>query len=331
MSATVARAHSAASGSQPWPVGPDLASTIAVRIRLRAAVLVASAAAALAAAPARADEPRPSSSRVEWSPDWPRFRIWEYAGTAAFGLGAWYIDRYHAPPATPGWSGGILFDDAVRDWLRADTRPARERAGTISDVLWYAGSAYPFVVDLPVALFAHRQPRVMWQLGMMNLEAFAVAGFLNRFIMFGVGRARPSAASCANDPGYDALCGTVSNNASFPSGHTLGVATAAGLTCVHHRYLPLYGSVAADRAACVALVVATGATAVTRVISDRHWASDDVAGAAIGFGAGYGLPWLLHYRGGAARPAGAAEAWQRPLLLPMAGATTLGVALVGLL
>jgi membrane-associated phospholipid phosphatase len=171
----------------------------------------------------------------------------------------------------------------------------------------------------------------MWQVGMMDLEAFAVAGFLNRAIMFGVGRARPSVPSCAADPAYDELCGSSSNNASFPSGHTLGVATAAGLTCVHHRYLPIYGSTAADRAACVAMVVATAATAVTRVMSDRHWASDDVAGAAIGFGAGYGLPWLLHYRYGAPRPASAPEAWQQPLLVPMASTTTLGVALVGLL
>ena len=52
---------------------------------------------------------------------------------------------------------------------------------------------------------------------------------------------------------------------------------------------------------------------------------------AIGFGAGYGLPWLLHYRGGAARPTGTPDAWQPPLLVPMAGATTLGVVLVGLL
>lgn len=282
---------------------------------------------------ARADESDPGAPRkVEWRAEWPRFRLWEYAGTAAFGAATLAIDHVATLPAEPRWTGGILFDDSVRGWLRADSADGRRRAGTVSDRLWLGGSAVPFVVDLPVALLAHRQPEVAWQLLMMDLEAYSVAGFFNRLLHFEAGRGRPSLDACRNDGSYDALCGAPSNNASFPSGHTLGVATAAGLTCVHHRYLPLYGSEAADTSACVLMSLATVATATTRIMADRHYASDVLAGAALGFTAGYGLPWLLHYR--ARRPAdgGGTPAPERfTMLVPYAGSAEVGLGVVGIL
>ena len=53
-----------------------------------------------------------------------------------------------------------------------------------------------------------------------------------------------------------------------------------------------------DLAACGVLLAATAGTAISRVVADRHYFTDGLMGAAIGFGAGYGLPWLLHYRYG---------------------------------
>jgi membrane-associated phospholipid phosphatase len=287
----------------------------------------------MVAPPARADVEdvaRPPS-RVEWNKAWPRFRWWEYVGTAAFGAGTLYLTETSGVPERPSWQGGALFDDGVRGWLRAETREGRMRAGAVSDVFWLGGSAYPFVIDLPVALLAHRQPQVAWQMLMMNLEAYAVAGFINRAMHFNVGRTRPSYDECAKNPAYDELCGSSGNNAAFPSGHTLGIATAAGLTCVHHRYLPLYGHPAADASACVAMSLGTAITAITRVIADRHHTTDVLAGATIGFAAGYALPWLLHYR---TRPGWGAEkqaTWRRPVLIPYGGTTQLGIGLVGTL
>jgi membrane-associated phospholipid phosphatase len=162
----------------------------------------------------------------------------------------------------------------------------------------------------------------------MNLEANAVAGFINNALFYQVGRGRPSYVGCAADPGYDPLCGGTGNNASFPSGHVLGIATAAGLTCVHHRYLPLYGHPAADAGACALMSLATVITGATRVIADRHYASDVAVGATIGFLGGYGLPWLLHYRTGAdaERPA-----TRHVFLLPFAGGRSVGIGVAGLL
>ena len=266
-------------------------------------------------------------ARVEWV--WPRFRLWEYGGTAATYAASWYVRNHELPPDHPTWLGANPFDDTIRDWLRARTRAGRATAVTASDRLSLAGTAYPFAIDLPVVLFAHREPRVMWELLMMDLEANAVAGLLNNTLFHFAGRARPSSPACAADPSYDDLCGNTANNASFPSGHVMTIATAAGLVCVHHRYLPIYGADAADGAACLLLSAATLATGVARIEADRHFATDVLAGGSIGFLSGYGLPWLLHYRSGAAR-----DDRGRPragvTLLPLAGPDALGLSVAGL-
>lgn len=277
---------------------------------------------------ASADEAVETAPRVEWNPNWRRFRWWEYGATPILGGASIYLHYYAPLPAQAKWQGDNAFDDAVRGWLRADTVDGRAEAGAISDALWWGGTAVPFVVDVPVVFFAYRQPQLAWQILMMDLEANAVAGFINNALFYEVGRGRPSYANCAADPNYDPLCGATGNNASFPSGHVLGIATAAGLTCVHHRYLPLYRHRAADAGACGLMVAATAATGVTRIMADRHYTSDVLIGGAIGFAAGYGLPWLLHYRTGA--EVGGPEPGH-VILVPFGGAQSVGMGIAGAL
>jgi membrane-associated phospholipid phosphatase len=263
---------------------------------------------------------------VAWSSLWPRFRLWEYAGTAAV-FGVSLFIRFREPlPAQPHWQGRNPVDDTIRSWLVARTPQGRAEAGTASDWISLVGTAWPYAVDLPVTLIGHRTFDVTWQLLMMDLEAASVAGFFNNLAFFTVGRGRPTVVACMTDPNYDRLCGGTGNNASFPSGHTLTIATSTGLVCAHHRYLPLYGSTAADRAACILLALGTAATATARIISDRHYASDALVGAAIGFGSGYGLPWLLHYRTGL-RPE--ADKGLHVALIPFAARESLGLGLIG--
>ncbi|HVU49278.1 MAG TPA: phosphatase PAP2 family protein [Polyangia bacterium] len=224
-----------------------------------ALALVGAAGAARADATPAADgtttlaRSRTPSPRVEWT--WPRFRWWEYAGTAGVYVADAWVRFHEPPPDHPRWIGQNPFDDTI------------------------------------------------------------------------AGRARPSTPDCAANPGYDALCGDIANNASFPSGHVLTIATAAGLVCVHHRYLPLYGSEAADAGACALLTAATAATGVARIVADRHFATDMLIGATIGFGSGYGLPWLLHYRAGRALDAGGEG--RAVMLLPLAGPNMLGLSVAG--
>ena len=65
---------------------------------------------------------------------------------------------------------------------------------------------------------------------------------------------------------------------------------------MHHAYLELYASAAADAAACLAAYGAAGSTGLLRILSDNHYATDVASGAAVGTIVGLGLPWLLHYR-----------------------------------
>lgn len=304
-----------------------MARRAAIPVHLALAWLIAQP---LASRVARGEEARPAPAAVAWSEAWPRFRWWEYAATIALGATSLYLRGHQDLPTRSRWVGDNPIDDAIRGWLRADTPEGRARAVEVSNALSLYTSPVPFVVDLPVLLFVHRRPDVVWQVGMMDLEANAVAGFLNFGSFIVVGRGRPDTAACARDPTYDPLCGGPANNASLPSGHTLSVATAAGLVCVHHHYLPIFERPAADASACVVMSLLTAATAVSRVIADRHFATDTLVGAAIGFGSGYGIPWLLHYRYGAEAAAGG-RAQAHIALLPFASPSTAGLSLSGLL
>jgi hypothetical protein len=300
--------------------------------RFAATMVVAISAMVLTRAPVAGatDIPKPKP-RIEWSSDWPRFRWWEYGGSAVLGATTLYLRQY-SPLPPRRWQGSNPFDDTIRDWLRVDTKEGRALAGQISDVGQWGSQVIPFALDLPVVLYESRSWDMTWQVLMMDVEASAVAGFINNGLFYFVGRGRPNYAQCSSDPSYDPLCGGSGNNASFPSGHTLGAATAAGLVCVHHRYLRLFGSPGADGAACGAMLLFTAVTAVSRVMADRHYASDDLAGAGIGFAAGYGLPWLLHYRyGGRLRPDTDGSASRPIAIVPLAGPGTMGVSMVGAL
>jgi len=271
---------------------------------------------------------RARRARVEWDPSWHRVRLWEYPAIAGVYAVDWYVRYHEPPPDRPSWEGNNAFDDTIRGWLRASSYQGRHVAMKVSDDLVFAGSAFPFAVDLPVVLFVHRKPDVMWQLLMMDLEANAVAGVINNTLFHYGGRARPNTQSCNHDPSYDPFCGSPGDNASFPSGHVLTIATAAGLVCIHHRYLPIYSSDAADTGSCVLMSAATVATGIARIVSDRHFATDVLSGALIGFGSGYGLPWLLHYRTNDTH--GAGKAGPSIALLPMAGPGLLGLSVAGL-
>jgi membrane-associated phospholipid phosphatase len=76
------------------------------------------------------------------------------------------------------------------------------------------------------------------------------------------------------------------------------------------------------------MTAATAATGVTRIVADRHYASDVVVGAAIGFAGGYGLPWLLHYR---TAGEGAGPEARRVVFVPFGGAGSVGIGVAGLL
>jgi membrane-associated phospholipid phosphatase len=230
------------------------------------------------------------------------------------------------PSGNARWNGGILFDDGVRDEIRAESRSGRDNARLVGDVLYIGGGLYPIVVDGFVALVVRQDSDLAAQMLLIDLEAYAVAGALLTGSERMFARARPSAEPCSDDSGYEAFCGEPDSASSMISGHTGIVATSAGLLCAHHQYLGLYGSPAADATICgIGIGMAIG-TGVARTINDRHYASDVIAGWLVGGSIGYLLPVLRFYGPGPVK----SDRARMFTVLPTATPTSAGAELVGL-
>jgi len=229
-----------------------------------------------------------------WKPEWVPFRPGEYVFTGIAGAlsTAAYFGLHD--PAHPRWTGGILFDDAARDALRLRSPSARDAIRTTSDVTAIASAVLVVGVDSIAVPLLRKSDYVALQLTLMDAEAFVVSTLVTTTMFKTIGRARPSYADCQKNPGFDPLC-NVSPTASFPSGHANAAFTAAGLSCAHHAHLRLYGSPFADAAACGTALTLAAATSMFRVMGDRHYMSDVLVSALIGFGVGFGGPTLLHY------------------------------------
>lgn len=263
--------------------------------------LVLAATLLLTAAAARAQDGAEvsvqSRPNLRWHEDWPRFRPIGYALTAASVLGAIGVTLLIDYPDEPRWSGGILFDDAARRALRARDPGMRDAVRHASDFTLISNIVQVGLVDGIIVPLANQSPRVAAQLTLINAQAFALDILISTLLFRAVARERPLGRDCRRDPNFDPLCSS-GTYASFPSSHASTAFTAAGLTCVHHAYLPLYGG-PWDTAACVQALTFAGATSLFRVIGDRHYVTDVLMGAAIGLSIGYVYPWLFHYRGGA--------------------------------
>jgi membrane-associated phospholipid phosphatase len=282
-------------------------------------VLVMSLLTLLAPVAAGAD-PAPSESRLHWDDDLPRFRPVEYATTAAVGGAA--IAMYYVLPAQrePRFVGGILFDDDMRNALRVHSPSALKTVWALSDAVDVSLAALVFGLDSLAVPLLRGSPDVALQLGLMDAEAYAFSSVLAVGLYDSVGRARPSYEDCQRNPSFVGC--NISPTASFPSGHTNEAFTAAGVSCANHGFVPIYGSRLWDGLACARDVVLATSDGLLRVIGDRHYATDVLTGAAIGFGFGYGMPTLLHY---AARSPRSLAGWT---LSPMVGPRT-GLLLAG--
>jgi hypothetical protein len=274
---------------------------------------------------ARAAEP---SHRIRWDERWERFRPIEYGMLTTIFVELLLVETQLAPPREARWRGGVLFDDALRSALVAESVDGRTTAAEVSDALTLAAQVYPLAFDsalFPLA-FDRWNFDVAWQMTMMNAQALGLNGLAMRFGHRVIGRERPDAAACRDDPEWG-NCKRGGKLASFPGGHAGSAFATAGLSCAHHAHLDLFGHPVADAAACGGMLGLATTVGVLRIVADRHYVSDVLAGAAIGFLNGWGMPRLLHYRpllGGGDRRA------IRWAAAPWADADRLGATVLGL-
>ena len=237
--------------------------------------------------------PEARAAKLVWPEDVPHFRVSEYAAVGVL-LGVnLYVELGMKSPMTAGWTRPILFDNAARTAFRLPERDQRESLSLLSDLTLHIPQFQPVVLDAAIAI-GRGSWETAWQIEMMSAMGAGITGVLTRVPLNLLGRERPDAEECRKDRDYSVKCnrGTYS---SFPSGHTSFAFTGAALSCAHHLRLHLWDSRAADIATCVAGLTLATTTAVTRLMMDRHWASDVLIGAGIGLASGFGVAYLLHY------------------------------------
>jgi len=219
----------------------------------------------------------------------------EIAITGAIGIEYGFVEFFAPVPKSAGWTGGILWDNAVRDAMRLHSKDGRHVAGEISDYFTLVPQVQVLVLDsILVPMATDRlNVRATWEMSAMNLQALALTGLTTRLGYRLIRRERPARLACKTDSDYgDCSAGPY---ASFPSGHTAASFTAAGLACAHHANLDLYGGGVPDALGCIVPALMAVGDGVTRVMADRHWSTDVLSGAVVGLVYGYGVPYFVHY------------------------------------
>jgi membrane-associated phospholipid phosphatase len=249
--------------------------------RLHRTAARAAAALLLGVTAARADD----LLRLDdgWPARWNRIGPVESGVIGALVLGAVIVELGPSAPSVPHWDSPILFDDAARNALRAGSASARSAAATVSDFGYLGLPVYAIGVEAGLMTWLGKdQADAAVQLALIHAEALAINAFASRLVQKSVGRARP-----------DAQPGTTDNTAFF-SGHTSTAFTTASVLCVQHAKLAIYRNVA-DQIVCPASLTIAATTGLMRIVSDRHWASDVIAGAIFGTLVGGGVA-LTHFR-----------------------------------
>jgi membrane-associated phospholipid phosphatase len=237
------------------------------------------------------------------------------------------------PQRASRWRSGFGFDEAVRDALRLRSPSARRWARDASDIALTISQSWPFFDALVAAGWYRDSPTVGVQQALISAEVLAVTAGMQGLVSFLAARERPYGRDCAGGVLPDGRdCQARDRYYSFYSGHSSQSFAAAAVNCMHHAYVPLYGGGAADDWACVAGLGVATTTALLRVVTDVHYVSDVVVGAAMGTATGLVLPWALHYRFGpkqvAHEPARAAPGLHLTLL-PLVTPNVNGVQGVG--
>jgi hypothetical protein len=94
--------------------------------------------------------------------------------------------------------------------------------------------------------------------------------------------------------------------------------------CTQHLAIHLYGS-PWDALTCATALTVDAAVGTLRLVTDNHWASDILAGGALGFAFGWGVPVVMHLHAHAARSGPAPLAIAVPMPLSVHHGAGLGI------
>ncbi len=262
-------------------------------------------------AAAATNDAAPLGEPVHWDPGWQRFeaRHWGATGAALAVLAVTKLGPQRRQKAF----GPVLYDEAVRDVLRSDSRVGRRWARDLSDIGLILNTAWTYFDAVVISDWYRDSPDVGWQQGLITAETLMITSAVQGTVNWLVARERPYGEGCAGPAESTTRdCRTRNRYWSFFSGHSAQSFAAAGVNCLHHRKVPLYGGGAAEDWSCVAGFGMALSTALFRVVTDVHYATDVTTGALVGTALGLGLPYLLHYRESSGGRQGSAGAGSQP-------------------
>jgi len=206
--------------------------------------------------------------------------------------GAFAVTQFAVePPQDSRWTDRNGFDSAIRRGLRGGKRSTRDDADLASDVLFGTLGA-----SLALDWWWLRDEYGLARSVQVDTRWVLANNVATRIAKVAAGRQRPYVQPCGVDPDYVSACGKGRDgNAGFFSGHASNAATLAGLLCarhLHRREASAYDAVLCGGAAAGAV-----ATGVLRIVSEKHFATDIIAGWVVGGFLGYYLPSRFDYRG----------------------------------
>jgi membrane-associated phospholipid phosphatase len=261
---------------------------------------------------------------LRWDPKWREFDWFDGALVSVAGVGI-ITGLVIGPNTGEPNRGGVLFDETVRDHLRLRNSGDRQFARDTSDFFLSVVTTYPpFVDSLLVASWYRQSPRVGLQMALIAGEAAVVTYALQTATNVIASRERPFGRECGDEVDPETNdCVADNRFKSFLSGHTSQSFAAAGVTCVFHAKMPLYGG-QTDWIPCAGGLALATATGTLRIVADQHYATDVISGALLGTSVGVGLPLFLHFHG--RTPAPGEQAKARVFVLPTTnGAQAVGV------
>jgi membrane-associated phospholipid phosphatase len=208
-----------------------------------------------------------------------------------------FTSRFALPAPEPNWEGTFDLEQDLLDAIAVRDEPARGNLIEITDLSFYGSMAFRIFDSGLMPGFAHDNWEVAWQMSWIDFQAFSVVAAVLWGSQLYVGRVRPASNNCDDPDRVGNICDpdNVEYARSFIAGHPATAITAAGLTCVHHSRMPLYGGGLADDIACGAMIGNAVIGGVARVMTEHHYPSDLLFGTVLGLTAGWILPTALHY------------------------------------
>jgi membrane-associated phospholipid phosphatase len=195
------------------------------------------------------------------------------------------------PPRDPRWRNRNSFDRKIRSGLRGNSRSGRRAAKHASDAFLY-GMAGLMVGDWVWLRHEYGLARSL----QVDSRWLLANNITTRVAKVSAGRERPYVRPCRTNSSYVSSCGSSRDrNAGFFSGHASNTATLAGLLCARH--LGRRERSLVDGLVCGGAAAGSLTAGILRIVAERHYTTDVIAGWAVGAFFGYFLPSRFDYRG----------------------------------